>query len=418
MKNTNGLLMPYNKFAFFSYRCATAFNNDQGNLADFLPHPTDQSDIAQVIRANRTWLDNIQSVDGRIRVLKTLIIIDEARRWADDHYYGGPNVLKIFVAPEFYFRPHAEDSTAPGEKRYTEADGFSMLTSLLQTLSDPIFNHWVFIPGTLISTAQIATKYFTTNTGVIIEGGTTNHIGVIKHNTSEVDGVQKGYQGDEADNYSLFEYKAYLNEKTDLFLLVHNKTFGLEICRDHSVDLAVLKHAVVNNKDRVENRAIAQGLDFHILVSLGSHLNPTGVAARQNGYIFQFDGKYSEIFPENALKLKRVERQVFDDVDWFNEIKREGDFQESLYGTKSSKLDPFRGRSRSTGISGTEEDRLSMFSDESIKNPFDYGRRYGTQLSDDKETRRFIIALNDNLQILRRTPTHQERIDISPMHPF
>jgi hypothetical protein len=79
--------MPYTKFAFFSYRCATAFNADQGNLTDFLPQQTDQSDIAQVIRANRTWIDNIQSVDGRIRVLKTLKIIDEARRWADSHYW-------------------------------------------------------------------------------------------------------------------------------------------------------------------------------------------------------------------------------------------------------------------------------------------------------------------------------------------
>jgi hypothetical protein len=410
--------MPYNKFAFFSYRCATAFNAGQGNVANFLPQPADSPEIAQVIRNNRTWIDSIQSVDGRIRVLKTLKILDAARRWADDHYYGEPNVLKIFVAPEFYFRPNTEDPTAPGEKRYTENDGFSILMSLLQTLSDPIFNHWVIIPGTLISTAQISTKHFTTNTGIIVEGGTTNHIGVIKHNTSKVDGVKKDYQGDNPDNFSLFDYETYLNENTDLFLSVHNKTFGIEICRDHSVDLAVLKHAVVANKDRTGNEAITQGLDFHILVSLGVYLNSTGVAAKQDGYIFQFDGKYPGNFSDNALTLKKVTEQVFDDVDWFNEITREGTFQESLYGTKSSKLDPFRGRSHSTGISGIEEDRSGMLSDESIKKPFDYGRKHGTKLSDDKETRRFIIALNGDLEILRRTPTHQERIDVSPMHHF
>jgi hypothetical protein len=147
-------------------------------------------------------------------------------------------------------------------------------------------------------------------------------------------------------------------------------------------------------------------------------LNSTGVAAKQDGYIFQFDGKYPGNFSDNALTLKKVTEQVFDDVDWFNEITREGTFQESLYGTKSSKLDPFRGRSHSTGISGIEEDRSGMLSDESIKKPFDYGRKHGTKLSDDKETRRFIIALNGDLEILRRTPTHQERIDVSPMHHF
>jgi hypothetical protein len=68
------------------------------------------------------------------------------------------------------------------------------------------------------------------------------------------------------------------------------------------------------------------------LTAAGMNINPTAVAAKTNGYIFRLDG-YKLL--DSHLTLRKVERQVFEDVYRYSKMRTDQYLKESFYDVDS-----------------------------------------------------------------------------------
>jgi len=191
---------------------------------------------------------------------------------------GGANTMKIFLAPEFYFRSSIGLDTPVSH--YPSHQVMGAMADLSKAYDEVRFDDWLFITGTAVSSFVVSNGSGILNAihGFYREQARQEHFLCNKSYFSAIDNL-----------------KAEMNASNlaPLLATVSNQVFtyggrriGIEICLDHTAlhygTVGVLRNEIINNR--------MQYVDVHLLVACGSPVRDTSLAARGGGYLFRCDG--------------------------------------------------------------------------------------------------------------------------------
>ena len=240
--------------------------------------------------------------DAHHRLRRLASIVDLAKWELEDSGRDAPTTLKVFMAPEFYFRPPLEGRTDRRNMTYPLEDHDYIVEQLGKMFSDPGFDHWLIVAGTImVNTTHTPvtapgvnplTREVFSNVCVIARGGTNDPVRVIhKRTPSNLDGVLAidcpGAVPDYRDAHAAWDVR-----RRNVFT-VDGLTFGIEICLDHRS--GVLR-AILADWGSHEPAGTAPAIDAHLLPAGGMNMRVESICARQNGVIFRNDG-YASIPP-------------------------------------------------------------------------------------------------------------------------
>lgn len=317
--------MPYTHFRYIAYQVPTIGQKSLGVILG-------KKNYKAIYGINPGVLDepklqgnvNNLSDDAKIRtrrLIGVMIKAEEKIKTIGDNR----NTLKVFTAPEFYFRPDNPSLS------YTYKEYQAIKDVLRETISkDPRFDNWLIVPGTIMwclgqSTAKRPIKqgesaYF--NTAIYIEtsdffamldGKSRNNLkgGWASHNiekviASNVDGIPTGRHGggfsskisaDEmqkrkAAGEMFPKYQTQPKKEKHLFM-AGGIQFGLDICMEHSCKINIEKAKAESDIRVVRNTIIKRyekRVKLHLLVAGGMQISKVSVAAIENGYILRNDG--------------------------------------------------------------------------------------------------------------------------------
>ncbi|WP_026422363.1 hypothetical protein [Actinokineospora inagensis] len=246
---------------------------------------------------------------------------------------GDADTLKVFVAPEFYFRygGPSQPATALGD---SYPNGEALLPGLIEEVLKPFFAadrfaDWIVIPGTMFwhKGTQDDPSYF--NTTAVVNGGPDTALTPAERaanaNPTALATVgaattnQKALMStiDYAIGVDRTQWDAALNPMFRLSFrgaefwrwhtfAVHGKhgpdgrplVFGLEVCLEHIAAYAGT-NANLGLLRTMENLVPDQPeIDIHLVTSCGMSLDPAfGITAREDGYAMICDGMNPGIPP-------------------------------------------------------------------------------------------------------------------------
>ncbi|GAA2971573.1 hypothetical protein [Actinokineospora diospyrosa] len=257
-----------------------------------------------------------------------------------------PDTLKVFVAPEFYFR-YGGPSDPPEVLNDSYPDGEQLLPRLSEEILKPHFaaqgySDWVIVAGSMFwhKRGPAHPSYF--NTTLVINGGPdtaltpqeraanadVRALATVGAATTNQKSLMSNI--DYAIGVDRSEWDASLNPMFRLsftddefwrwhVFAAHGKAgpqgqplvFGLEVCLEHIVayagsdsDVGLLRTMEARVPDQPE-------VDVHLVTSCGMTLNPAfGVAARDDGYAMIVDGMQPGVppLPWPNADVRRVTR--------------------------------------------------------------------------------------------------------------
>ncbi len=277
--------MPYTHFRYIAYEVPTAtfrLDGTGGVVCDY-----DPGDMYQAV--GRLPVPATVPDDARKRLQRLAGVVNlAANRLAG--IGDNPNTLKIFMAPEFYFRP----LTTMGGNYYSGTYPVQDVGEVLQALAGMFvhadFRDWLFVPGTILwnTRADVTRPPLYFNTLVHVQGGQQNALNVIeKNHPSGIDGMPVVGIPARDVHYALF-HNSWRNRKKRV-ALVSGTPHGFDVCLDHQVGPAfrILKGVL---HDWQANEGNLQNVSLHLLCAAGMNIQPQSVAARANGYILRNDG--------------------------------------------------------------------------------------------------------------------------------
>lgn len=207
--------------------------------------------------------------------------------------YDNANTLKIFIAPEFYFRPDNLDVS------YTYTQYQAIKDVLRNTIMfDNRFDDWLIIPGTIMWKQDQSTPkrplnlldevFFNSSMYLKTEGFVTSHV-IEKVRASPIDGIPTGRHGGSRTSpltYSTDEYYPQYNsfaKRQKHVFTVGGIEFGLEICLEHHMQVV---KGVMSWLPRVN------GVQLQLLTAGGMGVVAGSLATKVGGYILRSDGYY------------------------------------------------------------------------------------------------------------------------------
>lgn len=267
--------------------------------------------------ANRTVLEN---ADVRNSCVDLIGAIKNA--WAAYNYYitnsglaaDDHKTLKIFMAPEFFFRG-----------RYGAYQDIGLCTKILSTMreeiKDPRYADWLFVHGTAIFASEGKGGTFLENYALVQKGGVptkTSDLVVAKEFPSHIDFKHPtvgdwdwydpnlseakvagknvrhlspvGGRADPIDNFSKSGTVPVSELVGGVIFTMDNITFGLEVCRDHFVGR--LAHSKEAGKPLIQ-----------LIPSAGMGIDDASLGCKLDGIIFNVDGvtAHSKVKVRNAV---------------------------------------------------------------------------------------------------------------------
>ena len=313
--------MPYTHFRYIAYEVPTATmaldagGNFTGNVISGYPPGNASPAVATIpVPALPNPLP-----DWHVRLLRLAAAVDLARQnlGAGDN----ANTLKVFVAPEFYFRPPAAGRADYANDTYPQADMLSIWGVLDTMFANVLFADWLIVPGTVMWNRHVPTaadaqrrNYF--NSVLYVRGGAAQTTRLIeKQLPSGIDGIPRAYApGNDALLKPIYQD---WRVRAEHIIRVDGKDYGVEVCLDHynSNSCRVLKQVLYEWPGRYGDLSNAQRaalvrnpeLALHILTAGGMPLEMRSVAARVGGYILRNDGWSVGVHSE----LRRVQSYTF-----------------------------------------------------------------------------------------------------------
>lgn len=296
--------MAYTHFQYLAYQTPTfGFDSTDGSFLASLA-PGDLCDAVDDIPVP----DNLGLSDDAKKRLRRLAAVVEK---AHSELVGDQDTtLKVFVAPEFYFRPEA----ATNSHTYSQEERSKILVALGLMFKNAKFDHWLIVAGTVIANIPVVPvttpkTYYYYNTAIAIKGGTNCKLSAIeKQQPSGIDGVPVN-GGITSNTVAAGNYKEHFEEwstKKERLFNVDGVQLGLDICLDHagpvsfhpaSVGYAFVQDTLRMTK-RVANESLSQpplpaplpDIALHILTAGGMPIVPQSLAAKNGGYILRTDG--------------------------------------------------------------------------------------------------------------------------------
>jgi hypothetical protein len=272
--------------------------------------------------------------DPRIRLRRLAAVVDRAvTTVAGQPAVQRPDdVLKVFLVPEFYFRPPVTDLAAALDwnrkagNSYAADDAEMIFDALGQMFVDVRFQHWLFVCGTVVTNTvpagsartdrRTSATYF--NTAVIVRGGPQptrrEPLLIEKYLASHIDGVPFLDEVKKDENPARDRYKTPIGRQSlrplfeDWFtrqgrvMVSDGITFGVEICLDHhSASTSRMLRRVLEEWPRMTRRP-APAIDLHVVIAGGMRVHHQSVAARSGGYLLRNDGLFDLSWPRSELK--------------------------------------------------------------------------------------------------------------------
>jgi hypothetical protein len=286
--------MKYQYVQLIAYRTPTL------NWTGFLPAPSQilhekVRNLTNYLQEPKKVADEAQKMadDAQNRVHRMLDVLHWAVSSIPGNVMGhmegqSPNplatvktsTLKVFIAPEFYFRPTQEG--------YSWNTMLNILECLKASLTDLRFDDWLIVPGTIFSNQLPKTDpgvFF--NTASIIKGGTNSSITFVhKEHKSGLDKAPINFAEGTLDPRFTPIVGTWAEQKERLFNF-EDITFGLDVCLDHANK--ALKRTIIQWPQN-ENGAPAPNVDVHIVTSCGIQVETDRVAARTGGCVLLCDG--------------------------------------------------------------------------------------------------------------------------------
>jgi hypothetical protein len=276
-----------------------------------------------------------------------------------------PDTLKVFIAPEFYFRKASPDeiddlgfasSTSFGS--YPEYSRYALAEALYGVIQrSSLFKDWIIVAGTICSVLPRlpGERMNLLNTAIMLRGqrdsmdSSVPYMLMEKHYISHIDGPPKTLHAN-LDPTTTYSFR--LNPKPDRYLdnLVYwdGMSVGLEVCLDHSEQ--VLKNAM-NLMGQVLGPK-ADELDLQLVTSCGMDICNQAVAVRDGALVMLTDGMSSpKGYYEPEFQLGRYDANtgqttLFDpDSFTFEVLPEEEDYQLLDYGQGR-----YVGRGRRQGV--------------------------------------------------------------------
>lgn len=386
--------MSYSKVQFITYRIHTGVNASSAE--------PDQGSKQDHIHGNYVGLEDDQKdMEARVKLMLDAIQNAAARTLSGDgnSAISGSDTLKIFVAPEFYFRGRR------GAYPFSMVDGDTdnSLTNLLcKALGDKKYKDWLFILGTTVMSLSkahadkhgltdgsssgkpqntkadpgakpadkpAAEHWDIVNFSIILMGGYGDETAtkarenehsafVIKLNISTVDFIHYSASGKSGVNYAAAE-NAYTAKRKQApgkigqtgaggcLFEFDGIRFGLEVCLDHLEKRLSTRVGRLKREERLPQ--------IQIVTSCGMWLRHPSEALGDNGILAICDGG-----------LGIPEKTMFEAVDQLMDQVNPVEFPELLNGSHSfvvqkRKKQWFLKRPISTGSAHTSADLLKQF---------------------------------------------------------
>jgi len=233
--------------------------------------------------------------DARLRAWNICNVIDFCQKFVEDD----PQVLKVFLAPEFFFRPVVGVGKPSDVRLYSNESFNEIVNIILKHCRQRAYNNWFIVPGSILSmefstgympvTVPSATgpatfptpvpvpAYFNTVAYFYNEGKEITSGLVHKLHFSNIDGLNTAYQAPGKELYT-----KYIIDTNRPISLLGKLQIGIEICLDHA------QHAV---EGQIQQQGLGwQWLNIQLLTSCGMMAIPASIRVRNEGYFFRCDG--------------------------------------------------------------------------------------------------------------------------------
>jgi len=285
--------MPYTSFRFIAYEVPTATNIYGPPVVSGFDAGLDCAAVARIP------VDDNTPADARARLRRLAAVVDRAattlveKTQYQKALRDKPDTLKIFMAPEFYFRPPLKaNPTEYINETYSYDDAVKIFEELNVMFRHADFKDWLIIPGTVMwnwKDDQAPQGRLYRNSALYIRGNKEEGLRLVeKAVPSRIDGVPNPFD-DPAKLYDphFQEVFEHWHLRKDRVFEIDGIWCGLEVCLDHG-SRRVLK-TVLSNWSTYES-APCPDLCFHLLPAGGMPLVPRSIAAKENGYILRNDG--------------------------------------------------------------------------------------------------------------------------------
>ena len=265
-----------------------------------------------------------QQSDLFYRMQRFLGAMAEAHAYLDKRSLIKDSELKIFMAPEFYFRPNNADVAYS----YSEYTAFRRI--MTDTLAkDGRFKNWLVVCGTLVwkhednitglrpNYALIQGDYFY-NTAVTIfltPKGAGKSVDIDKTATSTIDGIPFEKSSDTLHHHLR---RSYQQER---IIEENGIRIGLDICLEHIQDLRKVRARVIREM-------VQASMDYrphiHLLTACGMSLHNKSTASRRFGYRARIDGLRNQ--DENGNVVGGI---GMDQIDFYRFKRGDGSYATS-----------------------------------------------------------------------------------------
>ncbi|MBL4862904.1 MAG: hypothetical protein JKY09_07810 [Crocinitomicaceae bacterium] len=278
--------MPYTHFRYIAYELPTA-TIVGGSVVSGYPPGTNCPVVPEIPVPSGLTL----TPDAEARLLRFAAVVKRA--WERVQALGGDNgnALKIFMAPEFYFRPPSTTGGNYKNDSYPSKEAAKIIAAFDTMFEHVHFTDWLIIPGTLLWNNEdvplMDGNFIYRNTALRIKGGAANSTHLIEKNMSSgIDGVPAAYTTGGYTNLKLV-YQDWALRQTRSFN-IEGIDFGLDICLDHLDDIACKQ--CKNVLREWAEKGSEKDTKIHLLTAGGMTIQEKSVAANVKGYILRNDG--------------------------------------------------------------------------------------------------------------------------------
>lgn len=297
----------YNKVLFMSYAVPTFYPTPSGPVAPIGTAP----------------LVNLSNADLQDRAQRFVNVLYWTREKFKDHSgMTDDKTLKVFIAPEFYFRNSSIDEvnsfrfdmmtywgSYPAELRYELAEA---IYDVIHGQNE--FKDWSIIAGTITSRLPGADESLSTegllNTTIFLRGKrdkmdeSVPYILMEKHYISPIDGPPKEWHAN-LNPGTVFSYELNPDQSLDNLIRWDDMMSGLEVCLDHYkgvlLDALTLLWNVVDPN--------YPPLDLQLVTSCGMDLGASNIVVKNGALALLTDGMSSRNWPNTPLtQLGRFDR--------------------------------------------------------------------------------------------------------------
>ncbi|NEP55876.1 MAG: hypothetical protein F6K31_02485 [Symploca sp. SIO2G7] len=287
--------MPYTHFRYIAYQVPTVGHDGKNQNIYGIP-PGNIANPQVELDGDVLLLNQ----DAKTRIQRLMDVMYEARCWltfdpADDNQ----STLKIFMAPEFYFRPNNQELSY-------DQKVYKAIKDVLRNTIGNKFPDWLVIPGTIMCNRKERPDVFF-NTSLYIHKSSKKQI-IEKAQCSDIDGIPQG-PGITAPEF-FPEYNTEIKKCKHRFK-INGITCGLEICFEH-----ILNTYQPSNQPYglLRELCYSNPPQLHLLTGCGMYIKPTSVTTTFPGYILRNDGICHIIPPYNYTELMMVNGYETDNI--------------------------------------------------------------------------------------------------------